>query len=82
MPELARPSGHSSRLFSTFLLIGALTGWLASRAAALSGTWTVLAHDAPASVDLMLLLPDGTVMAAHPGGDTWYRLTPTRTGAT
>src|SRR6266581_3845854 len=40
------------------------------------GTWVVLTRTAPASVDTMLLLPDGTVMAANAGGSAWYRLTP------
>jgi hypothetical protein len=47
---------------------------LCSRATA--GTWVVLTRAAPGSVDTMLLLPDGTVMAANAGGSAWYRLTP------
>src|SRR3954463_2303080 len=51
-------------------------------------TWTRLAHDAPNTINLMLLLPDGTVMAAKnydiastiPGRE-WYRLTPDATGS-
>lgn len=42
-----------------------------------AGTWTALAHTAPGSVGLMLLLPDGTVMAQNSGTSvSWYRLTP------
>ena len=41
-----------------------------------SGTWTPLAHAAPGAVNLMLLLSDGTVMAANAGGTGWFRLTP------
>jgi hypothetical protein len=41
------------------------------------GTWTPLAHIAPGSVDLMLLLSDGTVMAQQAGvSSNWFRLTP------
>lgn len=52
---------------------------LAPKPAPASGTWTQLANQAPSSVELMLLMPDGTVMAANqPGaiGNAWYRLTP------
>src|SRR5689334_16828340 len=56
--------------------------------AALAQTWTRLTHDAPNTINLMLLLPDGTVMAARnydiastiPGRD-WYRLTPDANGS-
>jgi len=62
----------------------------------LSGTalagWTPLANPAPGGVGLMLLLPDGTVMAASrvtdpnesppsSGSRIWYRLTPDSTGS-
>ncbi len=40
------------------------------------GTWTPLAHAAPSTVQLMLLLSDGTVMCSDGGGNTWHRLTP------
>jgi len=41
------------------------------------GTWTPLTHTAPSSVDLMLLLSDGTVMVQRSGiSSNWYRLTP------
>src|ERR1051325_3700792 len=43
---------------------------------AFAGTWTTLVRAAPGSVDTMLLLSDGTVMAANAGGSVWYRLTP------
>src|ERR1035437_6639906 len=48
--------------------------------------WTALSTTAPDSVDLMILLPDGTVMAADAytsGGSygiAWYRLTPDGAG--
>ncbi len=41
-----------------------------------AGTWTPLAHAAPGAINLMLLLSDGTVMAANAGGTGWFRLTP------
>lgn len=45
-----------------------------------SGTWTPLVHNSPAAVNLLLLLPDGSVMASQNGGagigSGWYRLTP------
>jgi hypothetical protein len=48
----------------------------ASRALAV-GTWTQVAHPAPGQVSLMLLLSDGTVMAANSvTSSNWYRLTP------
>jgi hypothetical protein len=41
------------------------------------GTLTPLTHTAPSSVDLMLLLSDGTVMVQRSGiSSNWYRLTP------
>jgi hypothetical protein len=40
------------------------------------GTWTQLAAQAPDSINLMLLLSDGSVMAQNAGGNDWYRLTP------
>src|ERR1017187_4960419 len=41
-----------------------------------AGTWTALAHAAPATVQLMLLLSDGTVVCSDGGGSTWHRLAP------
>lgn len=51
-----------------------------------AGVWTPLANPAPGGVELMLLLPDGTIMAANePGGTTfsadWYLLTPDNHGS-
>lgn len=61
-----------------------LLGFTRARAA---GFWTPLAHTAPDSVELMLLLPDGTVMGANNPSDitggyghNWYRLTPDSQG--
>jgi hypothetical protein len=41
-----------------------------------TGFWTPLTNQAPDYISLMLLLSDGTVMAANAGGNDWYRLTP------
>src|SRR5262245_52296731 len=50
-----------------------------------AGTWTALVRQAPAGVNLMLLLPDGTVMCARNNGSTigngWFRLTPDNHGS-
>ena len=46
-------------------------------ASAQTGTWTALTNPAPNGIAVMLLLPDGTVMAGAGGiGNAWYRLTP------
>src|SRR5690349_13322052 len=56
--------------------------------AARAQTWTRLTHDAPGTINLMLLLPDGTVMAAKnydiantTPSNIWYRLTPDANGS-
>jgi hypothetical protein len=53
--------------------------------AGLAQTWTRLTNNAPAGINLMLLLSDGTVMAANNNGSTigraWYKLTPNATGS-
>ena len=81
MAKRVRPWG---RLVSAGWILGAL-GVLAPGSAAFAGTWTPLAHTAPAGVNLLLLLPDGTVMAARNDGSSigsgWYRLTPDSTGS-
>src|ERR1700677_365848 len=57
---------------------GLFSTWEASA----GGTWTSLANQAPDNIDTMLLLTDGTVMAAsgEPAsggiGNAWYLLTP------
>src|ERR1017187_4417945 len=51
------------------------------------GTWVPLTNRAPDNIDNLLLLSDGTVMAAsgEPGaggtGNAWYRLTPDANGS-
>jgi hypothetical protein len=64
------------------LIIGLLTLFNSPPSLAV-GFWTPLAHTAPDSVELMLQLPDGTVMGANNPSDisgsqghNWYRLTP------
>jgi hypothetical protein len=52
-----------------------------------AGTWVPLTNRAPDNIDLLLLLSDGTIMAAsgEPGaggvGDAWYKLTPDTNGS-
>src|SRR5690349_20016893 len=49
------------------------------------GTWRRFNRSAPESVELMLRLPDGTVMAASQGGSSagtgWFKLTPDNRGS-
>ena len=48
-----------------------------ARQTSIAGTWTPLAHTAPGSIGVMLLLSDGSVIAQNSGTSTaWYRLTP------
>ena len=70
---------------SSYLVRGALQGAFAAlalvgSASAQVGTWTNLAHPSPSGVNLLLLLPDGSVMAAANDGMSigsgWYKLTP------
>ncbi len=67
-------------------LVVGFAGLLATRAAA--GSWTPVTALAPDNIDTMLLLSDGTVMAAsgsplsgQAGGNAWYRLTPDTNGS-
>jgi hypothetical protein len=54
---------------------------LVSRASGV-GTWTPVTRQAPASVELMILLSDGTVMCASQGDSrSWYKLTPDSRGS-
>lgn len=48
---------------------------------AAQGTWSSLVHTAPEGVNTMLLLSDGTVMAAGSSMNSWYRLTPDSSGS-
>ena len=62
-------------------------GMLSPRLAVAGGTWTPLVNQAPDNIDTMLLLTDGTVMAAsgEPAngniGNAWYLLTPDKHGS-
>src|SRR2546429_495779 len=73
---------RGSRLLALLVvLLGLLIPW-----PAMAGTWAPLAHTAPGSVGLMLLLSDGTVMVENNDdggtyGPAWYRLTPSSTGS-
>jgi hypothetical protein len=66
-----------------FCLLATLTALLAGTVAAEAATWTALTNLAPAPVDTMLLLTDGTVLAHRAGcppGQVWYQLTPNSVG--
>jgi len=66
-------------------LILTVCGLLAPGRTRAAGTWAPLAHAAPGAVNLMLLLSDGTVMAANNDdftiGRAWYLLTPDSHGS-
>src|ERR1043166_3219412 len=57
------------------MLLVALWFMRANIPAQSAGTWTPLAHQPPTTISLLLLLTDGTVMAAD-GYYGWYRLRP------
>jgi uncharacterized repeat protein (TIGR01451 family) len=61
-------------------LILAFCGFLLTGHALSAGSWVPLAKSAPGGVATMMLLSDGTVMAANNDGfnigNAWYRLTP------
>src|SRR5208337_1707318 len=69
-----------------WLLLAAVMALLPVRIYA-AGNWTPLTNQAPDNIDNLLLLSDGTVMAAsgEPGaggiGNAWYRLTPDVNGS-
>jgi predicted outer membrane repeat protein len=70
-----------SRLAICAATVVSVLGAVSTRA----GTWAPLAHTAPSGLNLMLQLPDGTVMAAKNNGSTigngWCRLTPDSHGS-
>jgi hypothetical protein len=47
----------------------------------MAGTWKDLAHQPGVSIDTMLLLTDGTVMAHELASPKWHRLTPDANGS-
>lgn len=72
---------HGSKRW--FGLLFAMVG-LAVPGQAQAGTWTQVANVPPHAVGLMLLLPDGTVMASGAApleSNAWYKLTPDSTGS-
>ena len=46
----------------------------------MAGTWKLITNQPPASVDTMLLLTDGTVVAHESDQPRWHRLTPDASG--
>jgi hypothetical protein len=86
LPSLAlggkalRSPGRPARCFG---LVAIVLGLLfPGRATAQVGTWTNIIQPAPNPVGLMLLLPDGTVMAQQSGTTAnWYKLTPDSQGS-
>jgi hypothetical protein len=79
-----RKRSRVSRSIRASLSLGAA---LALTVPAMAGTWTPLTNLVTGNhgVMLLLLMPDGTVMAAGNDGstigNTWYRLTPDNTGS-
>ncbi len=71
---------RSFNAFRVFWILLLLQISFPARNASGSGTWFTLANPAKAAVQLMILLPDGTVLAANNPNPTigfvWYRLTP------
>ncbi len=78
------PTPSSSRICIVSLAIAAIAV-AAAPPPARAGTWTKVTNNAPQGVNLLLLLSDGTVMAARNDGSTiskgWYRLTPNASGS-
>jgi hypothetical protein len=79
----SNPAHAARRLLAHSLGLAALA--LASSNAK-AQTWTRVTRNPPAAVNLMLLLPDGTVMASRNDGTNtigngWYRLTPDSHGS-
>ncbi len=73
-PIASRSARRLSRAARLALAAGLL---VASQAGA--QTWTRLARNAPGNVELMQVMPDGTIMCAQNGGaigKSWYKLTP------
>ncbi|MGI9088867.1 MAG: kelch repeat-containing protein [Chthoniobacterales bacterium] len=74
-------SGLLSLSRQAWLLLTLSAFFLTPVLASAAGGWTHLRYPAPGPVQLMLLLPDGTVMAANPSvSNAWYKLTPDSSG--
>jgi subtilisin-like proprotein convertase family protein len=71
---------HASNRAAKAAVVAAMAACLLTAPRGLAGTWTHVTANAPGAVNLMLLLSDGTVMAANNDGNTigsaWYKLTP------
>src|SRR2546421_4088106 len=85
--DAERPIVRDSKISRWEVAVLAL-GVLLLPSLALGGTWSALINHAPDSVEHMLLLSDGTVMAANNPSDVfgstggnWYRLTPDNHGS-
>jgi hypothetical protein len=76
--SLALLSGAPKCVLALMAIVSSVSlPWYATAA----GTWTPITNPAPEGINLMLLLPDGTVMAAGANNpNTWYRLTPDSQG--
>jgi uncharacterized repeat protein (TIGR03803 family) len=70
---------RKASLFRTVQVVLLLLVALAVSASAV-GAWTRVTQNAPGSVGLMMLLPDGTVLAHNGNTTSWYRLTPDAQG--
>ena len=55
--------------------------WLLTPRLSNAGTWTNVVASAPGSIQLMLLLSDGTVMCSDGGNGAWFKLTPDSNGS-
>ncbi len=72
---------QNSMVFWYLMAVWFLGMWTVVLPCSAAGYWTPLANPAPGSINLMLLLPDGTVMAAENdpydnGDNNWHLLTP------
>ncbi|MBL8765315.1 MAG: immunoglobulin domain-containing protein [Phycisphaerae bacterium] len=67
-------------LVSRLRAAATLTVLAAAATGADAGVWTKITNNPPSAINLMLLLPDGTVMCSGNNGSTisktWFRLTP------
>src|SRR5262249_52497536 len=72
--------GNASGRMGAHLIL-TLIFLFSSWATGAGATWTTLSNQAPQSVDSMLLLTDGSVLAHQAGcGRLWFRLTPDAKG--
>lgn len=78
--SLGSHSGFSTRVL--WLIAATVLAISIPRCATAAGAWTPIATLAPEAISTMLLLPDGTVMAAGASAwNTWYRLMPDSQGS-